>query len=66
MAGGIRLLRDQVAEALDEGAPLEDVERDVIRRAPVSRELRDALWLYAWNLAERERQPPPAVERLRA
>jgi len=66
MAAGIRVLREQVAEALDDGAPLEAVDRDVIRHAPVSRELRDALWLYAWNLAERERQPPAAVERLRA
>ena len=66
MAGGIRTLRQQVADALEQGAPLEDVERDYIKRAPLSAELRDALWLYAWGMAERERQPPPAVERLRA
>jgi hypothetical protein len=66
MATGIRTLRQQVAQAMDDGASLDDVEQAVIRQAPLSPELRSALWLYAWALDERESQPPPAVERLRA
>jgi hypothetical protein len=66
MATGIRILRQQVAQAMDDGASLDDVEQAVIRQAPLSPELRSALWLYAWSLDEREAQPPPAVERLRA
>ena len=66
MAPGIRILRDQVAAAVGGGASLDEVDHDVIRAAPVSGELRDALWLYAWGLSERERQPPAAVELLRS
>ena len=66
MGTGIRVLRQQVLQAIDEGASLDDVEQQVILRAPLSPELRSALWLYAWGLSEREAQPPPAVERLRS
>jgi hypothetical protein len=62
---GIRILRARVAEALGEGASLEEVEDCLIREAPVSAELRSALWLYAWELTERVGQSP-AAERLRA
>jgi hypothetical protein len=51
-------VRARVAEAVDEGASLDQVEAEVLRPAPVSGEARDALWLYAWNL--RELQRPPA------
>ena len=63
---GITLLRAQVAEAVDEGAGLEEVEARVIDPAPVDAESRDALWLYAWNLLEQDlhgprfRRTPPA------
>jgi hypothetical protein len=66
MGTGIRTFRQQVAEAMDDGASLDDVDRTVIRPAPLSPELRSALWLYAWGLSERESQPPSAVERLRS
>ena len=66
MGTGIRVLRQQVEEAMGEGASLDDVERTVIRGASLSPELQSALWLYAWGLSEREAQPPPAVERLRS
>ena len=60
--GGITLLREQVAEAVGEGADLDEVEARVIDPAHVSTESRDALWLYAWGLLEREHdtldQPP--------
>jgi hypothetical protein len=66
MGTGIRTLRQQVEAAMDDGASLDDVERVVIRPAPLSPELSSALWLYAWGLSEREVQPSPAVERLRS
>ena len=47
-------LREQVAEAVDEGADLHEVEARVIESAPVDAEGRDALWLYAWGLLERD------------
>jgi hypothetical protein len=51
-------VRDSVAAAVDGGATLREVEEKVLRPAPVSHDARDALWLYAWNLAETQR---PAV-----
>ena len=55
---GITLLREKVAEAVGEGADLHELEDRVIDRAPVDSESRDALWLYAWNLLERDREGP--------
>lgn len=52
MAAPIRILRDRVAEAIDEGATLREVEAEVITPAPLTTDLRDALWLYAWGLTE--------------
>jgi hypothetical protein len=52
MAVGIRAWRERVAEAVDDGASLEEVEDQLIEPAPLPSELRDALWLYAWNLEE--------------
>ena len=66
MGTGIRVLRHQIEAAMDEGASLDDVEREIVTPAPLSPELRSALWLYAWGLSERDGQPPAAVERLRA
>jgi hypothetical protein len=66
MGTGIRILREQVAEAMDEGAPLDDVDRSVIKQATLTPELRSALWLYAWGLSEREVHSPTALERLRS
>ena len=50
-------VRERVAEAVDDGATLEEVEEEVLRQAPVSLDARDALWLYAWNLQEAQRPP---------
>ena len=55
---GITLLREKVEEAVDEGAGLEELEARFIDPAPVDAESRDALWLYAWNLLERDERPP--------
>ena len=52
------MLKEQVDEALDEGADLHEVEVRVIEHAPVEPEVRDALWLYAWGLLERDADAP--------
>jgi hypothetical protein len=48
------MLRERVAAAVDEGADLHEVEERLIDDAPVARDDRDALWLYAWGLLERD------------
>ena len=53
-------VREQVAEAVDDGATLDEVEEQVLDNAPVTGEARDALWLYAWNLREQAQRPEEA------
>ena len=60
---GMTLLREQVDEAVDEGADLHEVEVRVIEHAPVEPEARDALWLYAWGLLERAEDDGPRFHR---
>ncbi len=64
---GQSLLHEQVARAVGDGADLHEVEDAVLRPAPLSPELHDALWLYAWGLRERQGEgsdlPSPAVPR---
>jgi hypothetical protein len=52
------LLKEQVAEAVGEGADLHEVEVRLIEHAPVEPEIRDALWLYAWGLLEHDDDGP--------
>ena len=56
MAVGIRAWRERVAQAVGDGASLDEVDEELIEPAPLPEELRDALWLYAWGLTERERE----------
>jgi hypothetical protein len=60
---GLTMLREQVDEVVGEGANLHEVEVRVIDRAPVEPEARDALWLYAWGLLERDDTPGPRFSR---
>lgn len=55
MAMATRAWRERVAQAVGDGIPLDEVEESVIEQAPLPADARDALWLYAWGLAERER-----------
>jgi hypothetical protein len=56
MSRGVQeLVRERVAAAVDDGATLAEVEQELLVPAPVSGEARDALWLYAWNLREAQR-----------
>jgi hypothetical protein len=45
--------RAEIAEAVDAGAPISELEGPMITERPLSREQRDALWLYAWSEVER-------------
>jgi hypothetical protein len=60
---GLTLLQEQVAEAVDGGADLDEVASRVIDAAPVDAEARDALWLYAWGLLERDDDTGPRFSR---
>ena len=60
---GLTLLKEKVAEAVGEGADLHEVEVRVIEGAPVEPEVRDALWLYAWGLLERDADDAPRFQR---
>ena len=55
---GLTLLKEKVDEAVGEGADLHEVEERVIEHAPVEPEVRDAAWLYAWGLLERDEDGP--------
>jgi hypothetical protein len=54
MPSAIRTWRERVAQAVGDGASLEELEDELIAPAPLPTELRDALWLYAWGLTERD------------
>ena len=42
----------QIAQALRDGADLEEIEAQIIDRAPVDEDQRAALWLYAEALSD--------------
>ena len=58
-------LKEKVDEALGEGADLHEVEERVIDRAPVDPDARDALWLYAWGVLERDADDASRFSRAR-
>lgn len=49
--------RDLIAEAVAAGAALEDLEAEMLDRLTLSRDARDALWLFAWQAIERRERP---------
>ena len=65
MGVAIRAWRERVAEAVSEGASLDEVEHELIEPAPLPADLRDALWLYAWGLTESDTgDVAPTLQRL--
>jgi hypothetical protein len=48
----LRIIREEIAEAIDDGATLGEVQDRVLDERPLSPEARDALWLYAWASLE--------------
>ena len=57
MGMGMRTLRDHIDEAIAAGESLDGIQLEILDDAPVSDELRDALWLYAWGLLESDVDP---------
>ena len=52
-----------MAQAVGDGASLEEVDEALIEPAPLPTDLRDALWLYAWGLTERDDVPDERFQR---
>lgn len=50
-----RALRELIDELVNDGASLQQIERELIEPAPLGEDARDALWLYAWGCLERQR-----------
>jgi hypothetical protein len=48
----LRVIREEIAQAIDDGATLGEVQDRVLDERPLSPEARDALWLYAWASLE--------------
>jgi hypothetical protein len=51
----MRAAYTRIARSLAGGVTLDEAEEE-IEVQPVSRDARDALWLYAWTTTERRRQ----------
>jgi hypothetical protein len=49
----LRLARAAIEDALAHGAPLDEVEREIIDEVAVGEDARASLWLFAWGTAER-------------
>ena len=49
-------LEERIASMMRSGAPLEEVESEVIDPSAVSADQKAALWLYAWSCMERGEQ----------
>jgi hypothetical protein len=56
-----RVLRDDIDRMVLAGASLEEIEEQVVDPAPLSEDLRSALWLYAWGCLERQSPPLPSA-----
>ncbi len=63
MASILRL-QDRIAAMMRDGAPLEQVENEVIDPCELSSDQKAALWLYAWSFMERGEQRDHATRYL--
>ena len=57
-------LQERIAGMMRRGAPLEDVENQVIDPSELSSDQKAALWLYAWSFMERGEQRDRAARYL--
>jgi hypothetical protein len=48
-----RRAHEQLAEAIQASAELKDLEHELLDQLPLSRDARDALWLFAWATIDR-------------
>ena len=58
-------LMERVRDELEAGSSLEAVEQRIIEPTPLDEERRSALWLYAWSVAARRREPGSLHQSLR-
>jgi hypothetical protein len=56
--------QERIAAMMRRGAPLEDVESQVIEPCELSSDQKAALWLYAWSFMERGEQRDRAARYL--
>ena len=56
--------QERIAAMMRRGAPLEDVESQVIEPCELSSDQKAALWLYAWSFMERAEQRDRAARYL--
>jgi hypothetical protein len=57
-------LQERIAAMMRRGAPLEQVESQVIEPCELSSDQKAALWLYAWSFMERGEQRDHAARYL--
>jgi hypothetical protein len=58
---GMHALRERVEQAVRSGESLDRIEVEIVDEAPLPADLRDALWLYAWGLVERDGVGDPTL-----
>jgi hypothetical protein len=56
-------LMERVRDELEAGSSLETVEHRIIEPTPLDEERRSALWLYAWSVDTKRREPRFAQRR---
>jgi hypothetical protein len=61
---GVLHLQDRIEAMMRCGAPLEQVESQVIDPCDLSSDQKAALWLYAWSFMERKEQRDKATRYL--
>jgi hypothetical protein len=54
---------DRVRDELEAGSSLETIEHRIIDPTPMDEERRSALWLYAWSVSSKRREPRFAQRR---
>jgi hypothetical protein len=57
-------LQDRIAAMMRDGAPIDQVESEVIDPSALSSDQKSALWLYAWSLMEGQEQHEQAAHYL--
>jgi hypothetical protein len=56
-------LMERVRDELEAGSSLETVEHRIIEPTALDEERRSALWLYAWSVSVKQREPRFAQRR---
>jgi hypothetical protein len=51
-------LQTEIAAGVADGVPVEELDDELIKPAPLNTDLRAALWLYAWALEKHAARTP--------